>query len=68
MRDTAHTAPEGPARRRAGLTCHRWTSQPPTVRDCMTFERHVAGITQGYGDTVPDEWYEAPAFCFTNPY
>ena len=42
--------------------------QPPTVRDYMTFESHVAGIAQGYGDTVPDEWYEAPAFYFTNPY
>ncbi|MFI5888357.1 hypothetical protein [Streptomyces sp. NPDC051554] len=38
--------------------------QPPTVRDYMTFESHVAGIAQGYDDTVPDEWYEAPAFYF----
>lgn len=42
--------------------------QPPTVRDFMTFESHVAGVAQGYGDTVPDEWYAAPAFYFTNPY
>jgi 2-keto-4-pentenoate hydratase/2-oxohepta-3-ene-1,7-dioic acid hydratase in catechol pathway len=42
--------------------------QPPTVRDFMTFESHVAGIAQGYGDTVPAEWYTAPAFYFTNPY
>ncbi len=42
--------------------------RPPTVRDYMTFEGHVTGIAQGYGDTVPDEWYEAPAFYFTNPY
>ncbi|MCL8017267.1 fumarylacetoacetate hydrolase family protein [Streptomyces sp. AS02] len=42
--------------------------QPPTVRDYMTFESHVAGVARGYGDTVPDEWYTAPTFYFTNPY
>jgi 2-keto-4-pentenoate hydratase/2-oxohepta-3-ene-1,7-dioic acid hydratase in catechol pathway len=42
--------------------------QPPTVRDYMTFESHVAGIARGYGDTVPEEWYTAPAFYFTNLY
>ncbi|NEA98534.1 fumarylacetoacetate hydrolase family protein [Streptomyces sp. SID13726] len=42
--------------------------QPPTVRDFMTFESHVVGVARGYGDTVPDEWYAAPAFYFTNPY
>ncbi|GKQ39408.1 fumarylacetoacetate hydrolase family protein [Streptomyces sp. A012304] len=42
--------------------------QPPTVRDYMTFESHVAGVARGYGDTVPEEWYVAPAFYFTNPY
>ena len=42
--------------------------QPQAVRDYMTFESHVAGVAQGYGDTVPEEWYAAPAFYFTNPY
>ncbi|MFI1507977.1 fumarylacetoacetate hydrolase family protein [Streptomyces sp. NPDC020597] len=42
--------------------------QPPTVRDYMTFESHVAGVARGYDDTVPEEWYAAPAFYFTNPY
>ncbi|WP_216587592.1 fumarylacetoacetate hydrolase family protein [Streptomyces brasiliscabiei] len=42
--------------------------EPPTVRDYMTFESHVAGVARGYGDTVPAEWYAAPAFYFTNPY
>ena len=42
--------------------------QPPTVRDYMTFEGHVEGVARGYGDTVPEEWYAAPAFYFTNPY
>ncbi|GAA4249424.1 fumarylacetoacetate hydrolase family protein [Dactylosporangium darangshiense] len=38
--------------------------QPPTVRDFVTFEEHVAGIA---GAVVP-EWYEAPTFYFTNPH
>ncbi|MET7608665.1 fumarylacetoacetate hydrolase family protein [Streptomyces avermitilis] len=42
--------------------------RPSTVRDYMTFESHVVGVARGYGDTVPDEWYHAPAFYFTNPY
>ncbi|MFJ6897375.1 fumarylacetoacetate hydrolase family protein [Streptomyces hokutonensis] len=42
--------------------------QPPTVRDFVTFERHVEGMARGHGDTVPEEWYAAPTFYFTNPY
>jgi 2-keto-4-pentenoate hydratase/2-oxohepta-3-ene-1,7-dioic acid hydratase in catechol pathway len=43
---------------------------PPTVRDFMTFEQHVAGVVllAGRSATVPDQWYRAPAFYFTNPY
>ena len=43
---------------------------PPTVRDFMTFERHVEGVAKlaGADATVPDRWYQAPAFYFTNPY
>ncbi|GAB3244639.1 fumarylacetoacetate hydrolase family protein [Nocardioides dilutus] len=43
---------------------------PPTVRDFMTFERHVQGVAllAGDGASVPPRWYEAPAFYFTNPY
>lgn len=43
---------------------------PPTVRDFMTFETHVAGSIKMAGPdaVVPEEWYEAPAFYFTNPY
>jgi 2-keto-4-pentenoate hydratase/2-oxohepta-3-ene-1,7-dioic acid hydratase in catechol pathway len=42
--------------------------QPPTVRDFMTFERHVEGVAARYGDTVPQEWYDEPVFYFSNPY
>ena len=43
---------------------------PPTVRDFMIFEEHVAGTALIFGpDTpVPPRWYEAPQFYFTNPY
>ncbi len=43
---------------------------PPTIRDFMTFERHVEGAVKMAGPdaVVPDEWYDAPAFYFTNPY
>ncbi|MFJ6570712.1 fumarylacetoacetate hydrolase family protein [Streptomyces sp. NPDC091292] len=44
--------------------------QPPTVRDFMVFERHVEGVSMlmGDGSGPVDEWYEMPAFYFTNPY
>ncbi|GHF41623.1 2-keto-4-pentenoate hydratase/2-oxohepta-3-ene-1,7-dioic acid hydratase in catechol pathway [Amycolatopsis bartoniae] len=42
--------------------------EPPTVRDFVAFEQHVAGMVAGDGGSVPPEWYEAPTFYFTNPY
>lgn len=44
--------------------------EPPTVRDFVAFEQHVEGVAAGLGGdaTVVPEWYEAPAFYFTNPY
>jgi 2-keto-4-pentenoate hydratase/2-oxohepta-3-ene-1,7-dioic acid hydratase in catechol pathway len=43
---------------------------PPTVRDFMTFESHFAGalLVRGPDAEVPPEWYQNPAFYFTNPY
>ncbi len=43
---------------------------PPTVRDFMTFESHVEGTIKlaGPDAKIPKEWYQAPAFYFTNPY
>jgi fumarylacetoacetate (FAA) hydrolase len=40
---------------------------PPSVRDFMVFEEHVANARQRAGRDVPDAWYEAPAFYFSNP-
>ncbi|MFF5365333.1 fumarylacetoacetate hydrolase family protein [Streptomyces scabiei] len=44
--------------------------QPPTIRDFVTFEEHVEGVRRsvdGVGG-VPEAWYDAPTFYFTNPY
>lgn len=44
--------------------------QPKTMRDFVAFEEHVEGMLRGAGEQleVPDAWYEAPRFYFTNPY
>src|SRR5689334_5753363 len=56
--------PPAEVRLRAPIT------DPPTVRDFMTFERHVEGVAKlaGPDQAIPQQWYEAPAFYFTNPY
>jgi 2-keto-4-pentenoate hydratase/2-oxohepta-3-ene-1,7-dioic acid hydratase in catechol pathway len=43
--------------------------EPPSVRDFMAFEAHVEGAlrTVAADAAVPDEWYDAPRFYFTNP-
>ncbi len=40
--------------------------RPPSVRDFLTFEEHVEGMRAGAG--VPEQWYAAPTFYFTNPH
>ncbi|MEU1518742.1 fumarylacetoacetate hydrolase family protein [Streptomyces sp. NPDC005811] len=44
--------------------------EPPTVRDFVTFEEHVEGVRRSVDGAggVPDAWYDAPTFYFTNPY
>ncbi|MFJ4724567.1 fumarylacetoacetate hydrolase family protein [Streptomyces luteogriseus] len=44
--------------------------QPPTVRDFVTFEEHVEGVRRSVDGAagVPQRWYAAPTFYFTNPY
>jgi fumarylacetoacetate (FAA) hydrolase len=41
--------------------------RPPTVRDFMAFEAHVANARRLNGREVPPEWYEVPVFYFSNP-
>jgi len=40
---------------------------PPSVRDFMAFEKHVANARAQRGGEVPSEWYEIPVFYFSNP-
>ncbi|WP_329267002.1 fumarylacetoacetate hydrolase family protein [Streptomyces sp. NBC_01451] len=44
--------------------------EPPTVRDFVTFEEHVEGVRRAVDGVagVPEAWYDAPTFYFTNPY
>jgi fumarylacetoacetate (FAA) hydrolase len=41
--------------------------EPPSVRDFYAFERHVAAGWRRRGADIPEYWYEAPAFYFSNP-
>jgi fumarylacetoacetate (FAA) hydrolase len=41
--------------------------RPPSIRDFFAFEQHVATARANRGSQVPREWYEFPAFYFTNP-
>ena len=40
---------------------------PPSVRDFFAFEGHVATGWRLRGGDIPDAWYEAPVFYFSNP-
>lgn len=40
---------------------------PPSIRDFMAFEEHVKNARGSRGLDVPEDWYELPAFYFTNP-
>jgi 2-keto-4-pentenoate hydratase/2-oxohepta-3-ene-1,7-dioic acid hydratase in catechol pathway len=44
--------------------------QPPAVRDFVTFESHVEGVRRSVDNAsgVPEAWYDAPTFYFTNPH
>jgi 2-keto-4-pentenoate hydratase/2-oxohepta-3-ene-1,7-dioic acid hydratase in catechol pathway len=40
---------------------------PPSVRDFMAFEEHIANSRSRTGQQVDPGWYENPVFYFTNP-
>ncbi|MFD3531890.1 fumarylacetoacetate hydrolase family protein [Streptomyces sp. NPDC058664] len=44
--------------------------RPTSVRDFVTFEEHVEGVRRSVSGEagVPEQWYEAPTFYFTNPH
>jgi fumarylacetoacetate (FAA) hydrolase len=41
--------------------------EPPSVRDFFAFEEHVKTGWRLRGGDVPEAWYEAPTFYFSNP-
>jgi fumarylacetoacetate (FAA) hydrolase len=42
--------------------------RPPAIRDFYAYEGHVrAGFARRGSDAIPDAWYEAPVFYFSNP-
>lgn len=43
---------------------------PVSIRDFVTFEEHVEGVSAGVEgkSNVAPEWYQAPTFYFTNPH
>jgi fumarylacetoacetate (FAA) hydrolase len=40
---------------------------PPSVRDFFAYEGHVATGLRLSGREIPEAWYEAPVFYFSNP-
>jgi len=44
--------------------------KPPSVRDFVTFESHVEGVRKSidHASGIPEAWYDAPHFYFTNPH
>ncbi|MFD7457963.1 MULTISPECIES: fumarylacetoacetate hydrolase family protein [unclassified Streptomyces] len=67
--DAPGVRPSGPAVPLADVTLLP-PLEPATVRDFVTFEEHVDGVRRSVdGDAgVPEAWYDAPTFYFTNPY
>jgi fumarylacetoacetate (FAA) hydrolase len=59
--------PEGPSFAVGQVELLAPVPQPPSVRDFFAFEQHIATARANRGATVPDEWYEFPAFYFSNP-
>lgn len=41
--------------------------EPPSIRDFYAYEGHVAAGFRLRGRKIPEAWYDAPAFYFSNP-
>ena len=52
---------------RADVLLHAPLPRPPSVRNFYAFERHVAASFANRDKPVPPEWFEFPAFYFSNP-
>lgn len=61
--ETGETLPLSSARLLAPI-------EPPSIRDFLTFERHVEGMVRLHEPPreIHPRWYEAPTFYFSNPH
>jgi 2-keto-4-pentenoate hydratase/2-oxohepta-3-ene-1,7-dioic acid hydratase in catechol pathway len=67
--DAARQLPTGPGVPLADVRL-RAPLAPASVRDFVAFEEHVEGVRRSIDGTggVPEAWYDAPTFYFTNPH
>lgn len=42
--------------------------RPPSIRDFMAFEQHLAVAARRRSMQIPDRWYDVPVFYFSNPH
>jgi fumarylacetoacetate (FAA) hydrolase len=49
------------------VSLHSPIPHPPVLRDFYAFEEHVKNARARRGMDVPKEWYEFPAFYYSNP-
>jgi fumarylacetoacetate (FAA) hydrolase len=67
LRGEGH-APTGRDHALADVFLQAPVTTPPSVRDFFAYEGHVATGQRLRGlDAIPDAWYEAPVFYFSNP-
>ena len=59
--------PTGAEHAPAGVELLAPVPEPPSVRDFYAFEGHAATGARLRGRELAEEWYEAPAFYFSNP-
>lgn len=65
--DPAGAAPAGDPVPLAEVRLLAPVPAPPSIRDFMAFEEHVATARRSRGLDVPELWYQIPTFYFTNP-
>jgi fumarylacetoacetate (FAA) hydrolase len=66
LRGEGH-APTGRDHALADVFLHAPVEAPPSVRDFFAYEGHVATGWRLRGGEIPEAWYEAPVFYFSNP-
>jgi fumarylacetoacetate (FAA) hydrolase len=66
LRGEGH-APAGRDHALGDVTLLAPVPEPPSVRDFYAYEGHVATGWRLRGGTIPEAWYEAPVFYFSNP-